>query len=66
MIWRFLASLVMRLVEPLVIYWKGRSDARREAERRDYENADAIRRRTERDLPDKLREYEGRGYRDNE
>jgi hypothetical protein len=34
MIWRFLTSLVMRLVEPLVIYWKGRSDARREAERR--------------------------------
>jgi len=45
-----------------------RRDAARDATQRlkdkDQENATAIRDRVERDLPDKLREYEGRGFRD--
>jgi hypothetical protein len=34
MIWRFVAGIVMRLLQPIAIYLKGRSDARREAERK--------------------------------
>lgn len=64
MIWRFLASLLRPIIEKALAYLKGRSDAKREAELDDYENAADIRDRVERDLPDKLREYDDAGWRD--
>lgn len=45
-------------------YIKGRSDMRTKQQERDRERANDIRDRFERDLPDRVREYEGRGYRD--
>jgi hypothetical protein len=39
-------------------------DALSEAQEDDHEHAESIRRAVERDLPDRVREYEGHGYRD--
>jgi hypothetical protein len=39
-------------------------DALTEAENEDYENADDIRRRVERDLASELRKYDSAGFRD--
>jgi len=66
MIWRFFAGLLRPIIEKALAYLKGRSDANRDARLEDYENAEDIRRRVGRDLPDRLREYDGRGYRDDE
>jgi len=63
-IWRFLASLLRPIIEKALAYFKGRSDANRDARLEDYENAEDIRRRVDRDLPDKLREYDDAGWRD--
>lgn len=43
---------------------KGRSQERQQAEDRDNDRADQIRNRVERELPDRLREFDGAGYRD--
>lgn len=43
---------------------QGRTEARREAQEDDYENAADIRNRVDRDLADELRKHEGRGFRD--
>lgn len=48
--------------------WKkkreGKTEAKREAQQEDIENAEDIRKRVARDLADELRQHEGRGYRD--
>ncbi len=43
---------------------KGRNEARQKAREQDHEQASAIRDRVDRDLPDRVREYDGAGYRD--
>ena len=45
---------------------QGRSDARREAIEDDFENAADIRDRVERDLDKRVREFDGRGFRDEQ
>ena len=42
----------------------GAQEARRRAQEDDYENADAIRDRVDRDLDERVRELDGRGWRD--
>jgi hypothetical protein len=43
---------------------EGRTDARRQAQEDDYENAVDIRDRVDRDLDQRVRDFDGRGYRD--
>ncbi|MGR3599204.1 MAG: hypothetical protein ACU0FH_02190 [Heliomarina sp.] len=43
---------------------KGRVEERQKAKEQDHEKATAIRDRVDRDLPDRVREYDGAGYRD--
>lgn len=43
---------------------KGRNEARQKAREEDHDKATAIRDRVDRDLPDRVREYDGAGYRD--
>lgn len=60
----FAAFCVAVIVGLLKIRKSGSDAARREMRERDYERARNIRDRVERDLPDIMREYEGRGFRD--
>jgi len=64
MIWRFLASLLRPIIEKALAYFKGRSDAKRDARLEDYENAEDIRRRVDRDRSERLRRYDDAGWRD--
>lgn len=43
---------------------KGRVEERQKAKEEDHDKASAIRDRVDRDLPDRVREYDGAGYRD--
>lgn len=43
---------------------EGRNDAINEMQEADHERATDIRNRVERDLPDRVREMDGRGFRD--
>lgn len=43
---------------------KGRVEERQKAREQDHEKATAIRDRVDRDLPERVREYDGAGYRD--
>lgn len=43
---------------------KGKLEERADQKEKDREKADAIRDRVERDLPDRVREFDDRGYRD--
>jgi hypothetical protein len=42
----------------------GAKDTLRDIKEKDHENADTIRRGVERDLDQRMRKYEGRGFRD--
>lgn len=61
---QLLAAFVVFLVAAFAIRRNGASDALREAQEKDYENADSIRRNVERSLDQRVRDYEGRGFRD--
>ena len=43
---------------------RGRHEEKQEATEADHDHAEDIRRRVERDLPDRVREYDGAGWRD--
>lgn len=58
------AAFVVFVAAVLAIRRSGANDALREAKEEDYENADSIRRNVERSLDQRVRDYEGRGFRD--
>lgn len=61
---RWLAALGAVVLAVLAIRADAKRDARRDMEEEDREAANDIRDRVERDLPDRLRQYEGHGFRD--
>lgn len=60
----FLARFLRPLIGPVAAYFKGRADAKRRDKLDDYENAEAIRDRVERDRAQRVRELDGTGWRD--
>jgi len=69
-IWPQVLAGLGALVGVAVAYFKVRKSGvdaeRRKATEKDYERANEIRDRVEFDLADRVREYDGRGYRDRE
>lgn len=67
-LWPKIAAIGVILATVLAAAWKiGRNAVkldRAKQKEKDREEADKIRDRVERDLPDRLREYDGRGFRD--
>jgi hypothetical protein len=65
---RILSAAVLGVIAVLTFGFvkkkQGRAEARAEAQEDDYENAADIRDRVSRNLDDRLREYEDRGFRD--
>lgn len=61
---RYAALALAALGVILAIRRDATKDALRDAEDKDHENADSIRRNVERDLDQRVRDYEGRGFRD--
>ena len=61
---RWLAALAAVILAILAIRRDAAQDAVRDMEEDDRENADRIRRDVELDLPDRVRQYDGHGWRD--
>lgn len=62
---RWLAVLAAVVLAVFAIRRDAKRDAIRNMEEDDHENAADLRDRVERDLPERLRRYEGNGFRDD-
>lgn len=64
-LWGYLAVAAGAVVTVALAWFSGRKSGRNKQQLEDHENAADIRNRVERELPDRVRDMEGRGFRDD-
>ncbi|MEL8056272.1 MAG: hypothetical protein AAGK66_08965 [Pseudomonadota bacterium] len=64
-LWGYLAVAAGAVVTVALAWLSGRKNGKNRQQLKDYENAADIRNRVERELPDRVRDMEGRGFRDD-